>query len=164
MIEKIISVARCSPYASGRKNWDIAVIRDRAVIATAADLVAAAAIDLAGTMRDDFRADFLSYAESFAAFRSAPVILVPNFRISPAVSMMLNPPDESLLTWERDNATKSISCVAMLILLAAESLGLAACYNTGSLIAAPELTALLSIRNGREIGAIIPIGYKGEHA
>jgi nitroreductase len=65
-----------------------------------------------------------------------------------------------LLQWERDNYVKSIACVAMLILLAAESLGLAACHMTGGLIAEDALGPLAKIRKGRSIGALIPIGYR----
>jgi nitroreductase len=47
----------------------------------------------------------------------------------------------------------------MLILLAAESLGLGACYMTGPLIAGEELAQITGLSAGQEIGAIIPIGY-----
>jgi nitroreductase len=73
---------------------------------------------------------------------------------------MLQDPDESISLWERDNFTKSISCVALLIILAAESLGLASCYITGALIAEEELGRIFNIKTGRNIGAVIPVGLK----
>ncbi|MBP5210361.1 MAG: nitroreductase family protein, partial [Bacteroidales bacterium] len=61
---------------------------------------------------------------------------------------------------ERDNLTKSLSCVAMMILLAAESLDLGACYMTGPLVAGKKLNQELEIRDNFILGAIIPIGFK----
>jgi nitroreductase len=61
--------------------------------------------------------------------------------------------------WERDSYVKSISCVAMMILLVCESLGLGACYMTGPLIAENEISQIIKLKKGRNIGAIIPIGF-----
>lgn len=94
-------------------------------------------------------------------FREAPLLIIPYFKVTPVMKSLLRESiTESLLQWERDNSVKSISCVSMLILLAAESLGLGACYMTGPLIAEREISEILNIPPGRETGAIIPIGYK----
>ena len=47
----------------------------------------------------------------------------------------------------------------MLVLLAAEALGLGACYMTGGLLAEHEILELITNKKDRKIGAIIPIGY-----
>ena len=67
---------------------------------------------------------------------------------------------DDILSWEHDNLTKSLSCVAMMILLAAESLGLGACYMTGPLIAGKDLNGILGLRDNFLPGAIIPVGHK----
>jgi nitroreductase len=164
LIEKIIAVAKLSPYASARKNWGIEVVRDRSVIAEAAAVVDAASALLVERARHDYRESFRSYAENFSAFKKAPVLLIPFFRVAPTVTAMLEKNDGSLAVWERDNVVKSISCVVMLVLLAAEGLGLGACCITGALVAEDKLLRILNIKNGRHIGAIIPVGYpdKGE--
>lgn len=162
-IEKITAIAMTAPYASSRKNWGIEVIRDRAIIRKAALSVEEVCSSMAQRMRGDFGGQFEQYSKSFTFFSDAPVILVPYFRLSPVVSAMLNQPDptdDSVLTWERDNYIKSISCVTMMILLAAESLSLGACCVTGALVAEKELCDIFSIKNGRHIGALIPIGHK----
>ena len=61
--------------------------------------------------------------------------------------------------WEKDNFVKSISCVAMLVLLAAESLGLGSCYMTGPLIAEKQIKEFLGIQENKVIGALLPIGF-----
>ena len=67
---------------------------------------------------------------------------------------------DDILSWEHDNLTKSLSCVAMMILLAAESLGLGACCMTGPLLAGKELNGILGLREFFLLGAIIPVGQK----
>ncbi len=160
-IERIIAIAEQSPYASGKKNWGIAVITDRTVIMHAKNCVELKAKEMADTMRGDFAESFSRYSHSFTAFETAPVLLVPWFRISPTVSIMTDNASDEIAQWERDTFVKSISCVSLLILLAAESMGLGSCYNTGSLLAEQELLKLFKIKPGRNIGAVIPVGYKG---
>jgi nitroreductase len=161
-IQKILGIAQTSPYASSRKNWGIEVIRDRECISRAAEAVDAKCVLLRSQLRGEYSEMFASYAANFSIFRNAPVVLVPYFRISPTVSSMLQSENDSVLTWERDTFIKSISCVTMMILLAAESLQLGACCITGALIAEDELLDIFNIKNGRHIGALVPLGYARE--
>jgi nitroreductase len=156
-IAKILEIAQTAPFASGRKNWEILVVTDRKQILAAASAIDERAQALGKLVRRDFQDNWQSYAQSFSFFTDAPVLLLPVFRISPALSALAH--DPSLAEWERDNFTKSISCAAMLILLAAESLGLGACYMTGPLLAEKELAKIFKVRPGRQLGAVIPIGY-----
>ena len=162
-IRKILNIAETSPYASERGNWGVETIRDGAVIRAAADAVDRKCADIQSRMKCDYGDRFAEYARNFSFFRNAPVLLATYFRISPSVSIMMNSPDESVLTWERDNLIKSVSCVNMLILLAVESLSLGACCVTGALVAEKELCDILRIKNGRNIGALIPIGHLKEN-
>jgi nitroreductase len=161
-IQKILGIAQTSPYASSRKNWGIEVIRDRECLRKAAEAVDAKCESMRSQLRDDFAESFVSYSKSFSVFKNAPVVLVPYFRVSPTVSLMMKSKDDSVLTWERDTFIKSISCVTMLLLLAAESLQLGACCMTGALIAEDELLDIFNIKNGRRIGALVPLGYARE--
>ena len=158
-IERIKQIALTSPYASGRKNWNIIVVDDKATIQKMAEVVRSRSEQLKERLQEDFVESYSAYAEHFSVFEKAPVIFVPIFRISPGLSYMLQEPDDTILQWERDSYVKSISCVAMLILLAAESLGLGGCYMTGALIAEEEIKKVIHIKKGRNIGSIIPAGY-----
>lgn len=159
-IERILDIARTSPYASGKKNWEVQVVTDRGLIAEVATAVEDRVADVRARVRPDFAADFAAYATQFSTFAQAPALFVPTFRTAPSLSLMVDAADENLLRWERDNYVKSISCVGMLILLAAESLGLAACYMTGPLLAEEEIGRLIKIKRGRSIAALIPVGYR----
>jgi len=179
-IEKIKAIAYTSPYASGRRNWELMAVTDREKIGEIAGLVRARVEQLKMKVREDLRESFSGYAVNFTAFESAPLLIIPTFRISPGLSVMLSPAarafragggmntgmdmdmdadmDIDIGQWERDNYVKSISCAAMLVLLAAESLGLGGCYMTGPLLAEKEIAKLIHVKKGRSIGAIIPIG------
>jgi len=158
-IGKIREIARLSPYASGKKNWELLAVTDRAVIRDLGEVVKSRSSEIGDRVREDFREMFLEYAENFALFESAPVLFIPTFRVQRSLSLMQDEPGEAIRRWERDNFVKSISCVAMLVLLAAESLGLGACLMTGPLVAEEELARRIGVKRGHEIGAIIPVGY-----
>lgn len=160
-IEKIKAIAYTSPYASGRKNWEILVVDDRATIQQMAEVVRRRSEEVKRSLRDDFLESYSEYAKYYTFFEQAPVLLIPVFRISPTLSYMQTEADPGLVQWERDNYVKSIACVAMLILLAAESLGLGGCFMTGPLLAEADLGKIVKIKPGRHIGAIIPVGYSG---
>ena len=159
MIEKIRKIALTSPYASGRKNWEVKVITDRDLLRSMARVVEEKTRAIQERIRPDMQEHFASYARNFSFFASAPALFVTTFRAAPSLSLMLPEPGPDIIQWERDASVKSISCVAMLILLAAESLGLGGCYVTGALIAEEELARLLDIPKGRNIGALIPVGF-----
>lgn len=161
-IERILAVARTAPYASGKKNWEIVVITDPAQRALMVEAVRRRAAQIGAKVRDGFRADFSTYAEHFSAFASAPAVFVPTFRVAPSLSLMHAEADTAVREWEHDNFVKSIACVGMLVLLAAESLGLAGCFMTGPLLAENELAALVGAKPGRRLAAVIPIGYRKE--
>ncbi|OGK12402.1 MAG: hypothetical protein A2W80_09680 [Candidatus Riflebacteria bacterium GWC2_50_8] len=159
IVQKVIDVAMLSPYASGRKNWTVRTVRDCETIVSAAGLVQAHCKILSAGVREDMRDSFKSYAENFVAFKTAPVLLLTEFRVMPALSLMLAG-NQEIARWERENFIKSISCVSMLILLAAESLNLGACCMTGPLLAHDGLARLFKVKESREIGALIALGYK----
>lgn len=173
-IEKIKKIAHTSPYSSGRKNWELVTVTSEEDIRAIARVVEARVRTLTAEIREDLRESFLQYANNFTIFQNAPALIIPTFRIAPGLSVMLSRGGDNTASgaqwalWERDNYVKSISCVAMLVLLAAESLGLGACYMTGPLIAEKEVGEVVKIKKGRSIGAIIPIGWpaikkEGDH-
>lgn len=160
MIEKIKKLAYTAPYASGKKNWEITVVTDVTLLERMRFVVETRTQEIRDKIRADMQDSFTAYARNFALFASAPAVLVLTFRAAPSLSLLLPSEDKVLCQWERENYVKSISCVAMLILLAAESLGLGGCYVTGALVAEEKIAELINIPVGRSIGALIPIGFK----
>jgi len=161
-IKKIIDAAYTSPFASRRKSWKIITITDKDQISRIAEITSNKIKNLENSIKSEFTEFFVKYSKNFIFFEQAPVLLIPVFRIFPVMSYMMKDNNNSLDIFERDNYTKSIGCVSMLILLAAESLGLKACMMTGLLIAETEISDALNINAGMNIGAIIPVGYEKE--
>ncbi len=162
-IEKIRSIAMTSPYASGKKNWELNIITDGCLIKKMSQAVQDHVEQMKAQVREDLIDEFMNYAKNFHAFNEAPALFVPTFRIAPSLSLMVSEDQQGIRDWERDNYVKSISCVSMLVLLAAESLKLAACYMTGPLIAEKALGPLFGMKPGRNIAALIPVGYPKEN-
>jgi nitroreductase len=162
LIEKILAIARTSPFAGGSKSWEVLVIQEQDRIAEAARVVRSRVEVLHASIRPPFQQGFLEYARYFSAFESAPVLMLPVFKVIPTLTLMLPEPPEEIIRMENENLAKSISCVTMLILLAAQSLGLASCCMTGPLIAEEEIGRLVNIKPGRRIGAVIPVGYEAD--
>lgn len=167
LITRILDIAHTAPYASGKKSWEIIVVTDAQQRARMVDIVRSRSATLETAIRSDFQNEFKAYAEHFSAFASAPAILIPTFRVAPSLSLMCeqgntgeNSTIGDLHQWERDNYVKSISCVSMLILLAAEAAGLGACCMTGPLLAEAELATTIGAKRGRSLAALIPIGYR----
>lgn len=159
--DKILSVAANSPYAGGSRSWGVTTVKETAVKERLVLAIQEKVRATAESMERESADLFVKYSQNFMFFREAPLLIIPYFKVTPVMKSLLRESiTESLLQWERDNSVKSISCVSMLILLAAESLGLGACYMTGPLIAEREISEILNIPPGREVGAIIPIGYK----
>ena len=161
-IEKIKNIAYTSPYTSGKKNWEIIVVENKESIRTIAQIVKKHSDEIEKKIREDFREGYGEYAKSFTVFETAPVLFILTFRVPYALSLMFDEEDEFISEWERDNYVKSISCVAMHVILAAESLGLGSCYMTGPLIAEEQIIEFACINKAKRIGAIIPIGYPKE--
>lgn len=162
LIEKILVIARTSPFAGGSKSWEVLVVRERDRIAEVTRTVRARVNALHASIRPAFQDAFLEYARNFSAFESAPVLMLPVFRVIPTLTLMIPEPPEGIIRMESENFVKSISCVSMLILLAAQSLGLATCYTTGPLIAEEDIGRIVSLKPGRRIGAVIPLGYAAD--
>ncbi|MGE5480938.1 MAG: nitroreductase family protein [Chloroflexota bacterium] len=161
----IREIAQTSPFASGRKTWDIIIINDKSKLAEIAEAVKNYAAGFSRKIKDDFRTGFLEYSKNFYFFGKAPAAFILTYRVTPTTSVTIDAdaaaPGEigMIKQWETENAAKSISCAATLVLLAAESLGLGACYTTGGLIAEEEILKHITNKKDRRIGAIIPVGY-----
>jgi len=158
-IIKIKEIATTSPYASGKKNWEIIALDNKDSIHKIAQLVKDHVEVIGEKIRSDFKEGYTEYVKNFTFFQDAPLLFILTFRVPYVLSLMLEQRDPLISDWEKDTFVKSISCVAMLVLLAAESLGLGSCYMTGPLLAEKQIKEFLGIQEEKMIGALIPIGF-----
>jgi nitroreductase len=65
-IENILKLGYTAPFASGRKNWEILVVRDQETIARMVQTVSENVDRLSGQMNEDVAAVFRQYARNFS--------------------------------------------------------------------------------------------------
>jgi nitroreductase len=122
LIEKILYIAKTSPYASGKHNWDITIISDKDVLKNLSNVVRDKISLLTNYIDDEYVEGFKQYSSNFVFFENAPTVIFLSFRIQKSVSLMfkenhreninetmLNISDftsnlkSELSNWERDN-------------------------------------------------------------
>lgn len=161
-IEKIIGIAKTSPYAGGRKDWDIIVLDDVKKIRTLRDIVKEKSESAISGAKPDFIQMFNDYIRYFYSFDTAPVLLIPVYKYKSGLIHAFEPGNERIIELDHEGVIKSIACVSMMAILAAESLGYNTCFVHGACIASDEIVAELNLNRKFRIGAIIPVGYAAE--
>jgi nitroreductase len=164
---ELIEAAVTAPSAGNSQPWRFLIVREKAIIESAADLVDKERYRLKGLLRTEFQNEVLSYSVHFSHFRSAPHLVVPLFRVVAGMTAMLQeetPEEEraSFQALDHHSALLSVSLAIQNILLRAEELGLGACCMTGPLLARKPLERCLGVPEGWQIAALIPIGLPGE--
>jgi nitroreductase len=164
-LERMLEAARWAPSASNRQPYRFGVVRSRATRSAMVQAVDESLQAYLAAVRPDARAAAAAYAAHFRHFGEAPLVLVPFYRSGFDLAASLAEPGPSGLPVEVHGALDAISSVSaaiMNLLLAAQALGLGACWMTGPLLAAPRLRGLLELAEGWEIAALIPVGHPAE--
>ncbi|MDH4201241.1 MAG: nitroreductase family protein [Spirochaetia bacterium] len=161
-IEKIMEIAKTSPYAGGKKDWEIIVVDNSDTIHKLKDIIKKKVeISYAGT-KPEFKQMFEDYARYFYSFETAPLILIPVYKNRSGLAYAFLSDPHDVVKLDSDGIIKSIACVSMMIILAAESLGYNTCFVHGACIASDEIISELNIKKNKKVGAIIPVGYAQE--
>ncbi len=166
-LSKLIEAAITAPSAGNKQPWRFLIIRDKDSIESAALKVDAERQRLKNTLDPEFQEKFQVYSDRFSAFRNAPTLIIPIYRVFVTLSGMLGRSvsereREFLLSLEHHSALVSVSLTIQNILLMVEELGLGACCMTGPLIAAQELHKCLQVPEGWRIASIVAVGYPNE--
>src|SRR5690554_5306357 len=80
MIAQILETAATSPFASGRKNWKILVIRDRDVCREMVEAIRRQTEQMAADMEPEMASMFRRYVSNFTQFADVSALLLPIFR------------------------------------------------------------------------------------
>ena len=166
-LSKLIEAAITAPSAGNKQPWRFLIVRDRASIESAALKVDEERQRLKNILDLEFQEKFQVYSEHFSAFRNAPALIIPFYRIFVTLSGMLGSTvserdRESLCSFEHHSALVSVSLAIQNILLMVEELGLGACCMTGPLIAGRELHKCLQVPEGWLIASVVAVGYPNE--
>lgn len=164
---KLIEAAITAPSGGNSQPWRFMIVRQRAAIESAADLVDEERYRLKRLLRPEFQSEVLSYSDNFSHFRSAPSLVVPLFRAGAGLSAMLNEEapeaDRAFIReLEHHTALVSVSLAMQNILLRAAELELGSCCMTGPLLASKQLESCFGIPQGWRIAALIAVGVPDE--
>ncbi|MDH4262503.1 MAG: nitroreductase family protein [Spirochaetia bacterium] len=161
-VEKIMEIAKTSPYAGGRKDWEIILVDDLNTINILKDIIKKK-IELVYTgAKNEFRQMLDDYAKYFYSFETAPLLMIPVYKPRGGLVHAFESDPYGAIKLDEEGIIKSIACVAMMTILAAESLGYNTCFVHGACIASDEIVSHLNIKKNKKIGAIIPVGYAQE--
>jgi len=165
VVEQLVAAASSAPSAGNRQAYRLLVVSDRVTIGAMAEAVRQGMASIAARARPDRAEDLQRYLGSFLAFESAPTVIAAIHRAELDLLAASAPgavePAPSRVRSELDSIS-SVAAAIMQLLLAAECLGLGACWMTGPLVAAHELSALLGVPEGWHLAALVPVGLAAE--
>ncbi|PWU12357.1 MAG: hypothetical protein C5B50_21620 [Verrucomicrobia bacterium] len=167
LLEQLIVAATSAPSASNKQPWRFLIVTNPEVKTRMADTIRAAVERVARHIEPQFESPFRAYGDYFTRFENAPVVIVPLYRpltlLSSMVGAGLSPKDQQNITiMEQHSGLVSVSLAMENLLLMAHDLGLGASGLTGPLIAADDLSRILSIPPGWHIVALVAVGYPAE--
>lgn len=167
LVERLIAAATTAPSAGNKQPWRFLAITNQELIRSLAGEIDEATRLIADRIVDAYRPAFLEYARYFAAFRGAPLVIVPLFRrvgiLSTAVEGTL--PDlrrDSIALLEHRSGIISVSLAVQNLLLAAHALGLGASFMSGPLVAEDRVRARLDVQPSWEVLGFIAAGFPDE--
>jgi len=163
MLEQILQAASWAPSAGNRQAYRFLVARQEDTRRAMARAVRERIAGLKADLREDTRELAVSYLDNFTHFEKAPLALVPIYRAGPDLLQAASS-GHQLDRGSRAlaDSLSSVSAAIMNLLLAAQALGLGACWMTGPLLARDDLEDLLKVPKGWTMAAVIPVGYPAE--
>ncbi len=159
VVEQLIEAVRWAPSAGNRQNFRFLLVTMPAQRKAMAEAVNAVLDDLRANLRKKLRKVSEHYLANFTHFAEAPLILAPIHRSAPSLLVQDHAAAQPVAGEE---ALCSVSAAITQLLLAAQTLGLGACWMTGPLVARPQLEELLKVPAGWTLSALIPLGYPAE--
>ena len=164
-MERILDCARRAPSAANEQMWRFLVLTSRERIARLAALVEEKIAEMREKITSSrAREHFDGYTSFFSHFGGAPALIVVCARPYDTIYTRLlerylpDGPHPELV----DPAVMSIGAAAENMLLAAEALGLGACFMTGPTVAQEELDSDLGLEEPWHVVALVPVGYPAD--
>ena len=172
-LDQLLEAARWAPSASNRQRFRILVVTSPARIRLLGEAVAQRLARLQQEVRPGREEATAAVREHFLVFTGAPVVLAlthrpgtdllaglarrtPPGEVSPAAAPAAGIPRPIV------DSLSGVAAAVTQLLLAAQALGLGACWMTGPLVARTELERLLDVRDGWELAALVPVGFPAE--
>ncbi|MCK9459120.1 MAG: nitroreductase family protein [Proteobacteria bacterium] len=164
VLDRILEAVRWAPSAGNRQAYRFIVVTCPETIRAMAEAVGRESVRISGEVRGDLAEDIAAYMDNFVHFSRAPIVVVPIYRMG--VDLLQAATEGGTVARSQASgdldALSSICAAITHLLLSTDAAGLGACWMTGPLIAKSALREAVSVPNGWEIAAIIPIGHPAE--
>lgn len=157
IIEQLLNAAIWAPSAHNRQPWRFAVVESRRKVELAAAMGARLRHDLAADGVDAALIE-ADAARSYSRITSAPVLIV----LCLSMIDMERYPDERRSAAEYLMAVQSAALAGQNLLLAAHSVGLAACWMCAPLFCPDVVIDVLALPADWQPQALITLGYPAE--
>lgn len=165
ILEDIIETACLAPSGQNRQPWDFHVITSKKIILEIGELVNKKLEKISQTleMEKEGKDFFNKYSAFFSFFEKAPVlVLVYAKKYNNLLKMLANDEDSGKIDqfiYDDTTHIQSASAAVMQMLLAAETHGLGACWNTNIMIAEKEISNYLNIRPVWSLMCLVSLGW-----
>ncbi|MDD2715530.1 MAG: nitroreductase family protein [Candidatus Wallbacteria bacterium] len=161
LIKLAVEAAVAAPSNSNSQPWRFIYLEDATKISALADLVEAAVNKLSQKIEDqEKRGEYSRYATYFSFFRHAPGLIAVACKEANYLNYFL--PTELQLVQTVNPELCSVSAAIQNLLLMLHASGLGACWMTGPLIAAREISGYIGLKEPYFLAALIPVGYPAE--
>lgn len=158
LVEQILTAATCAPSAHNRQPWRFAVLET----CEGKEMLAAA---MGERLRRDLQADHVPEAiieqdvhRSYARITGAPVVIL----LCLSMRDMDTYADEKRQKHEHHMAIQSAAMAGQNLLLAAEALGLGACWMCAPLFCPDVVRSALSLAEDWQPQGLITLGYPAQ--
>jgi len=172
LLMRAIELATWAPSGGNRQNWHFTIVQNRETIKALRDAVQSSA-DLMASWPEarQFGDAAATWKQKVAFFGSAPaVIAAATFQYQSMADQLLaargeaDPQARRAREWRNsaDSRIQSVSAAVAYLLLVLHQMGLGAVWMTGPIQAKGELEKILKVPAGRDLTALIPVGYPAE--
>jgi coenzyme F420-0:L-glutamate ligase/coenzyme F420-1:gamma-L-glutamate ligase len=156
LIKEVLSAAAWAPSAHNAQPWRFIVLTEASSKRELSQAMAKAwAIDMT---KDGVKTDEQTFLARVERFATAPVLIMACFTMED----MTKQPDQKRQIVERDLAVESLGAAMQNLLLAAESMGLGACWFCAPAFCKDAVRKTLKIPKVIEPAALVAMGYPDE--
>jgi nitroreductase len=172
LLMQAIELATWAPNGGNRQNWHFYIVQNKETIKALRDAVQSSA-DLMASWPEarKFGDAAATWKQKVGFFGTAPaVIAVATFQYQSTADLLLaargedDPQARIAREWRNsaDSRIQSVSAAVAYLLLVLHQMGLGAVWMTGPIQAKGELEKILKVPAGRDLMALIPVGYPAE--
>jgi F420 biosynthesis protein FbiB-like protein len=169
VLERLIAAAITAPSNTNRQPWRFAVVADPGLRKRLVDALRDRVDTMTAIVRRGHHAeDFGSYADFFVEpLEAAAAIVIPQYRVHPDLIANFiasgggDPAEfDTATAMQAELCSTSAAVMAMLVQAHAEGLG--ACWMAGPMVARPQISAILGIRDPWKMVGAVAVGWPAE--